>query len=443
MKCRLLPLTTLLLAAAASAAEPVGADWQTAAGKLQHATVTVRIWEQPAVEDPRPTVTVCSGLCVRAGTIVTAALAGSDSPIRLTLPGGKQADAKVAVIDEYSGLALLRAETTLLTPLGLAKEPPAVGGEVLSAAAWGLETPLVSRGIVGGVERQHPKIGFPPLVQCDVLTESTSTGAGLVDQSSQLLGVIVAADREAGRRGWAYAVPASHVERLLRVADEQKDGQQDEQKTNSGVIILKRRRPIVGMVLEQAGAAVLVQRIEAGGPAEKAGIKLGDEILATDGVAIRSVYQAVLPTLHKQPGDTTLFRIRREGAIKDAQVVLGGGVPVNSAPADFLAGIMQPKVRLARGGDGAIVATRGSSAASAAAGQVVAFPPLPNDAPPVVAPTAADKIALLEKALARYQSVIELQQKLLSDEQKKREEQESLLRSLRSEVEALRQTIGK
>jgi S1-C subfamily serine protease len=434
MKCQLLPLTTLLLAAAASATEPTGEAWQAAAGKLQQATVTVRIWEQPAGEDQKPAVTVCSGLCVRAGTIITAALAGSDSPIRLTLPGGKQADAKVAVIDEYSGLALLRAETTPLMPVALADQPPVAGQEVLAAAAWGLETPLISRGIVGGVDRQHPKIGFPPLVQCDLLTESTSTGAGVVDRAGQLLGVIVAADREAGRRGWAYAVPASHVERLLRVADEQKD---------DGVVILKRRRPIVGMVLEQAGEAVVVQRVEGAGPADKAGIKLGDEVIATDGVAIRSVYQAVLPTLYKQPGDTTTFRIRREGAIKDAQVVLGGGVPVTSAPVDFLAGIIQPKVRLARDGDGAIVTSRGGSTAAEAAGQTVAFPPLPNDAPPVAAPTSLEKIALLEKALERYQSVIEFQQKLLSDEQKKRDEQESLLRSLRAEIEALRQTIAR
>jgi S1-C subfamily serine protease len=434
MKGRLLPLTTLLLAAAASAAEPVGDAWQAAAGKLQQATATVRIWEQAAGDDQKPAVTVCSGLCVRAGTIITAALAGSDSPIRLTLASGKQADAKVAVIDEYSGLALLRAETTPLKPLAMAVQPPVAGQEILAAAAWGLESPLVSRGIVGGVDRQHPKIGFPPLLQCDVLTESTSTGAGIVDRSGQLVGVIVAADRDAGRRGWAYAVPASHVERLLRVADEHQ---------GAGVVILKRRRPIVGMVLEQAGEAVVVQRVEAGGAAEKAGIKLGDQVLATDGVAIRSVYQAVLPTLYKQPGDTTIFRIRREGAIKDAQVVLGGGVPVSSAPADFLAGIMQPKVRLARDDDGAIVTTRGETNASRAAAQVTTFPPLPNDAPPIVAPTAAEKIALLEKALERYQAVIELQQKLLADEQKKQDEQESLLRTLRAEIEALRQTIGK
>ena len=53
----------------------------------------------------------------------------------------------------------------------------------------------------------------------------------------------------------------------------------------------------------------------------------------------------------------------------------------------------------------------------------------------------AEKSALLEKCSDRYQSVIELQQKLLAEEQK-REEQESLLRSLREEIDAVRQTLG-
>ena len=76
---------------------------------------------------------VCSGLCVGNGQIITAALVGSDSPLRLTFPGGKQTDAKVQVIDEYSGLALLKADTASLAPLTLARAIPAVGGELLAS----------------------------------------------------------------------------------------------------------------------------------------------------------------------------------------------------------------------------------------------------------------------------------------------------------------------
>ena len=428
-RCVLTLLMVCLLAPAATrAAEP--ASWESAARQLQQATVTVRIWGEASPNAAEPAaVTVYTGLCIRNGLILTAAFAGSDTPIRLTLPSGKQADAKVQVIDEYSGLALLKADTTSLVPLTTADSLPTVGTELLTAAAWGLEQPLVSRGIVGGVDRKHPGANYPPLLFCDCVTMPTSTGAGLVDRQGRLTGVIVAAERDADRRGWSYAVPVAHVQRLLRAADAQADG---------SVVILKRRRPVVGMVLDQEGDAVIVSRVIAGGPAEKAGIKPGDQVVTTDGVAIRSVYQAVLPTMYKQPGDTSAFRIHREGMMHDITVTLGGGVELSHASTELLADLVQPKVRLARDADGAIVTTRGRSATPA----VSVLPPLPNDTPPAAPPTPADKIALLEKALSRYQAVIELHQKQLSEEQQQRREQDALLQSLRGEIESLRKSIA-
>jgi S1-C subfamily serine protease len=204
----LLSLTYVLFFAAlpALAAEPsgptAGDSWELGARKLQQATVTVRIWGESPQDAAKPAaVTVCSGLCVREGRVIIAATVGSDTRIRLTLPGGKQADAKVQIIDEYSGLALLKADTAPLVPLVAAQAAPAVGGELLTAAAWGLDQPLVFRAIVGGTHRKHPGSNYPPLLQCDCLTTPTSTGAGLIDRQGRLVGVIVAADREGSRRG--------------------------------------------------------------------------------------------------------------------------------------------------------------------------------------------------------------------------------------------------
>src|SRR5262245_47165349 len=303
----MLALVAGTLAAPAQDARP--APWTAAAHKLQQATVTVRIWAADTTgQGASNAVTVCSGVCVHIGQVVTAALPASDTPVRLTLAGGQQAEARVQAIDEYSGLALLKADTTMLKPLDTVESLPTVGNELLSAAGWGLEQPVVSRGIVGGVDRQHPGANYPPLLQCDCLTTATSTGSGLVDRHGRLVGVVVAVDRDAGRHGWTYAVPVSHVQRLLRAV---------EGRTGYGVVILKRRRPVVGMVLEQNGDAIVAERVTPGGPADKAGIKPGDRVVATDGVAIRSVYQAVLPTLNKQPGDTTTFRVHRDGMAHD------------------------------------------------------------------------------------------------------------------------------
>lgn len=208
---------------------------------------------------------------------------------------------------------------------------------------------------------------------------------------------------------------------MLRIAEAKEAG--DDAKPNGakrekGVLILKRQRPIVGMRLEGDEDAIFVRHLTAGGPAEKAGIKIGDRVVATEGVAIRSVYQAVLPSLHKQPGDTMRFRIEREGKLQTIEVVLGGGVELASAPRQLLSELIQPQLQIGRDPSGAYV-TRSRPGHLA---EVFAPAEPAGDDPP--AATAAEKMALLEKALERYQRVIEMQQQQIQ--------------SLKTELDALR-----
>jgi len=67
---------------------------------------------------------------------------------------------------------------------------------------------------------------------------------------------------------------------------------------------------------------------------------------------------------------------------------------------------------------------------------------LPDDEPPAaIAPTNAEKIALLEKALDRYRAVIEIQQQQLQGEQKRQQDQEVLIQTLRAEMDALKKSL--
>jgi serine protease Do len=433
-----LPLLTSA-AAAADSANP----WVKPAELLQAATVTVRVTNEasgmrklpgePAQDtnptttttaptEPTPEVTICTGVCIGKGQIITAVVAASDSRIRLTLPGGTQAEAKVRVIDEYSGLTLLETDKQSLPALELATDKPAVGSGVLIASAWGTEQPVMAVGIVAANDRLLRGASFPPLMQCDIRISDTSAGAGLVNSEGKLLGIIVATDSPESRRDGGYAIPVSHLQRLLRMAARTDTGDTDTRNTeipdttapktdasqnrsHNGVIVMKRQRPIVGMRLEGDEDAIFVRHLTAGGPAEKAGLKVGDQVLATDGVAIRSVYQAVLPSLHKQPGDTMRFRIQREGTLQTIEVVLSGGLELSSAPRTLLSDLIQPQLQIGRDPSGAYVTrNRASHLAEVFAPADAAA----DEEKP--APTTAEKLALLEKALDRYRQVIQLQQ---------------------------------
>ena len=383
---------------------------------------------------PPSTVIVCTGLCVARNKFVTAVQVGTDSQIRFTFPGGSQGDARLRVIDEFSGLAILESKGDAATPIELAAAPAVAGSWVMTGSAWGVEKPIVSLGIVGAVDRTLAGGGYPPLLQCDVRTTDTSCGAGVVNGQGKLVGVVIGTDKPEAQRGWAYAVPVTHVQRLLRVADGAKDtaGKEDDRS----VIVLKRRRPVVGMSLDsEEDGGIIVRRVVPGGPAAKAGIQVGDHVTATDGIRIRSVYQATVPTLHKQPGDTLRFTIERSGKPQDIQVTLGGGVELPSLPENQLAEVIQPKVQMRRDSKGSYVREDDKNSTHLAPRDDAEGEKLSEGK------QSAEKIALLEKAMDRYQKVIELQQQQLKESNASRRQLEESLESLKSDLESLRKQL--
>lgn len=421
-------------------------SFKAAAEKLQAATITVRVstvvvtrpdegitkeeGAKPDVPKLAPRVAVFSGVSLGGGQAVAPLSVGSSGRIRITLSGGEQTEAKARVLDEYSGLALLDLEKKDVPGLDLAEALPGVGAWVLSAAAWGVEKPVVSLGIVSGADRTLRGATFPPLLQADLRTAETSSGAGLVDERGKLLGVVVAADSPDERRGWTYAVPVSHVRRLLRAKAEKPD--------DKSVVVLQRRRPSVGMVLETEAEKVVVKRVEKNSPAEKAGIKVGDQILSADGVNIRSAYQAVQPVLTRQPGDTLTYVVQQPGGQKTIEVVLGGGVELPAASADGLGSFIRPKFDIE-------IVGKGVARSKAAGGEVRELfapgnVPEARQAEPAQA-SIAESIKLLDKALDRYRSTIEFQQGRLAKQDEERAETAKQLDALQARIRSLERQL--
>jgi len=282
-------------------------------------------------------IVVCTGAILGKGLIVAPVYAASDTPIRVTLPGGEQVRGQVRVIDEYSGLSLIRCKRKNLPGLEIETKLPAVGTSIASAAAWGVQEPVVSFGSVSGLRRNIKNVHFPPLLQCDIRTVGTSSGAALVNTKGKLVGIVVFSQVNR-TRGWTYCVPSRHVQRLLRA--------QPKNPRSDSVVVIKRRRPIVGMVLDDNGSGIRVSRVRPESPAAKAGIQVGDHILSVDGMRIRSVYQAVIPNLNKQPGDVTKFGVRHNGVVRTVSVVLGGGMELPSAPFENLGDLVRPHIRI-------------------------------------------------------------------------------------------------
>lgn len=423
----------------ASAAEPV--PFETAARCLLANVCTVRAAirseKEAANSDDSERegstdadeIRVYSAVCLADGILICPIDAAQGASLRVTFPGGAQDDAALKAFDEHSGLALLRLKKERRPGLLPAKEPPAVGQWVLGAAGWGAETPVVSVGLISGLDRTYVGSTYPPLLQADVRAAETSAGGPIVDAEGRLLGVIVQ-DGKALGGGWTYAVPVSHVERLVRACSQsRKDG--DAAATDDSVIVLQRRRPTVGMILEGKNDAVVVADVENDGPAHRAGLAKGDIVVAADGVQIRSVYQAIRPTLFKQPGDEMSFRVLRGGEALSLTVVLGGGVPLEPEQSVKFLERAAPKVIVKRDDlaryfeqatdvPPAMTDDRGLSKAEADAR-------LDLRGRDQAGASDDEARQLLEKALERYRKVIELQREEI---ELRREENELLAREL-------------
>ena len=272
-------------------------------------------------------ITVCSGVSIGRGFVVThdnvrESQTAAPDRYRITLPDGKQAKARLAVVDQFSQLHLLEVEDRALKSIPLLTRVPKVGSRIMSAAASGIDKPVVSIGMVGASDRTLPGVYLPPLIQCDIRTMATSTGSGIVDLSGRLVGVVTYTDPPEQRNGWTYAVPASQVARLMRA------------HVKGEVIVLRRRRPTVGMTLTvgKKDGVCVVERVTKGGPASRAGIEPGDIVHEAAGRKIRSPYQAVRQVLNRQPGDKLTMLVERNKSTKYVDVTLGGGgvVPVDS-----------------------------------------------------------------------------------------------------------------
>ncbi len=379
MQSRLIPgfgIIAVCLSLCAPTASAADSAIEQAAEKLIAATVTVRSVVPTPAEDqsdskspskssakvagerdnsaanqPSPAgneVAVFSGVSLGQGLIVTfhaMPAAESDWPrFRITLRGGDQAEASLRVIDRHSGLILLEIDNNELPGLRLARGVPKLGSAILTAAAAGIESPAVSAGILGALERTPTGIDLPPLLQCDLRTTETSSGAAVVDSHGELLGIVAATGQPGSYAGWTYALPVRHIERVVAA------------KADGKTIELKRRRPVVGFTIGggQREGTVIIERVNRTGPAAAAGIQAGDLIVETDGVKIRSAYQAINQILKKQPGDRMSFLVQRGSRSLTFDVLLeGGAISVAQSPpaADVQIG---PQLKARRADNGEI-----------------------------------------------------------------------------------------
>ncbi|QHE87663.1 Do family serine endopeptidase [Hydrogenophaga sp. BPS33] len=219
--------------------------------------------------------------------------------------------AKVLGSDPKTDVAVLRidAKDLPVVPLGNTKDLK-VGEWVLAIGSpFGFEN-SVTAGVVSAKGRSLPDDSFVPFIQTDVAVNPGNSGGPLFNARGEVVGINSQIySHTGGYQGLSFAIP---METVLKVKD-QIVATGKASHARLGVSVQEVNQTLAESFKLDKAAGALVSSVEPGGPADKAGLKVGDVIREVNDQAI--VGSGDLPAYIGQslPGDKVKLTVWRQG----------------------------------------------------------------------------------------------------------------------------------
>jgi serine protease Do len=274
--------------------------------------------QQPQPEDqPRG---VGSGFILTSdGLVMTNAhvVEGAEEVI-VTLTDKREFKAKIVGADKRTDVAVVKIEATGLPAVKVGDVSRLKAGEWVMAigSPFGLEN-TVTAGIVSAKQRDTGD--YLPFIQTDVAINPGNSGGPLINMRGEVVGINSQIySRSGGFMGISFAIP---MDEAIRVS---------EQLRASGRVTRGRIGVQIGPVTKDVAESLglgkaqgaLVTGVEAGSPAEKAGVEAGDIITRFEGKAIEKV--ADLPRLvgNTKPGSKSSLTVFRRGQSRELAVTV-------------------------------------------------------------------------------------------------------------------------
>jgi len=260
-----------------------------------------------------------SGIAWSTDLIVTAHhVVESDEGIGIGLPDGSEASAVLVGRDPTTDLALLRVSGASLTPPTWLEDSDLRVGQLALALGRPGRTVQATLGVISALgDGWRTGAGglIDRYVQTDVVMYPGFSGGPLVDVAGRVAGL----NSSALARGVSVSLPTATVRRVAEAL-------LAHGKVRRGYLgVSTQRIRLSSAVAEQAGqeTGLLVNQVVEGGPAEAAGLFLGDTILAVAGEPVRHHDDLLAKLSGDRVGAAVPFRILRGGQVVDVNVVIG------------------------------------------------------------------------------------------------------------------------
>ena len=198
----------------------------------------------------------------------------------------------------------------------------------------------MTAGIVSAKGRSLPQENFVPFIQTDVAINPGNSGGPLFNLKGEVIGMnSMIFSRTGGFMGVSFAIPidvAADVAKQLQTTGRVNRGR-------IGVVIQEVTKELAESFGLPKAAGALVNSVEKGGPAEKAGIQASDVILKFDNKDVDNSSELPRIVAATRPGAKVPVQVWRKGERKDLMISRGGnaGGAHQQAPAG-------PQARLAR-----------------------------------------------------------------------------------------------
>ena len=248
------------------------------------------------------------------------------SNITVTI-GDKDYPATIIGEDSTSDIAVIKIEADGLTPAIVGdSDKLAVGDNVLAVGnPLGELGGTVTSGIVSALNRSvsiqsSSSVNTMSLIQMDASVSPGNSGGGLFNMNGELVGVVNAKSSDSDAEGLGFAIPINDA---MKVAQDLLENGYVTGRPYMGITYLAVTDAQTAQQLGVNAYGIYVADVVKGGPADKAGLKVGDRIVSIDGTEVAQ--KTDLGTIIQQhsAGDTLSITVARGGQMQTVSLTLG------------------------------------------------------------------------------------------------------------------------
>ena len=230
---------------------------------------------------------------------------------QVTLNDGRKIPAMVVAWDEASDLAVLHINMDNLTPIQIGDETSLDVGDIVFAIGYPRNIgQSVSQGIISALTENSENT--PGIIQTDAAINPGNSGGALINTRGELVVINSSIFSESGNfEGIGFATPASHaIAAFMEMADQAVEANAGYLGVITGEALNAQSSQLFFGIDNIHG--MLVESVDEGGAAERAGILPGDVITMVEETSVIDAQNIMVEVRNKKPGDSIDIQIYRD-----------------------------------------------------------------------------------------------------------------------------------